>query len=222
LTEREPLQPLTDSQMQTLEEAVASYEAALTLEAVGYLLGRGLTKESVLTHRLGVVADPIPAHERYRGWLAIPYLVKGQPVRVRFRRPDWISSEGQKYGQPTGETILTYGVDDIHAAGDTIHVTEGEFDRLILKQCGLFAIAFPGANTFKGYHGRMLAGFNRIYVWGDPDQAGADFTTTIINRLPRSGRGVKLRGGDVTETYLSAGGATGGGAKAINSLWVTA
>jgi hypothetical protein len=204
--------------MQTLEEAVASYEAAMTVEAAGYLLGRGLTEETVLTARLGVVADPIPAHERYKGWLAIPYITQGQPVRVRFRRPDWLTTEGQKYGQPSGETVLTYGVDDIHAPGDVLHVTEGEFDRLILKQCGLSAIAFPGANTFKRHHGRMLAGFNRIYVWGDPDQAGADFITTIVNRLPRSGRGVKLRGGDVTETYLEAGGSSGGGAKAIYNL----
>lgn len=216
MTEREPLQPLTISQMETLEGAVATYAAGLTQEAAEYLLGRGLTQETVLTHRLGVVVDPIPAHERYHGWIAIPYLVKGQPVRVRFRRPDWIETSSSKYGQPSGETILTYGVDDIHAAGNEIHVTEGEFDRLILKQCGLHAIAFPGANTFKPYHGRMLAGFNRIYVWGDPDQAGADFTTTIINRLPRSGRGVKLRGGDVTDTYLA------GGAEAIHSLITSA
>lgn len=194
--------------MQTLEEAVSSYEAAMTVEAAAYLLGRGLTEETVLTARLGVVADPIPAHERYKGWLAIPYLIQGQPVRVRFRcmaNHDHKEFSHGKYGQPTGETILTYGVDDILAPGDTLHVTEGEFDRLILKQCGLPAIAFPGANTFKRHHGRMLAGFNKIYVWGDPDQAGADFITTIVNRLPRSGRGVQLRAGDVTDTYLLGG-----------------
>jgi DNA primase len=194
--------------METLEAAVKSYEAAMTVEAAQYLVGRGLTQETVLTHRLGVVADPIPAHERYRGWLAIPYLVGEQPVRVRFRciqSHDCKEFSHGKYGQPTGETLLTYGVNDIHEAGGEIHVTEGEFDRLILKQCGLYAIAFPGASTFRGYHGRMLAGFNRVYVWGDPDQAGAEFTTKVVNRLPRSGRGVQLRVGDVTDTYLAGG-----------------
>lgn len=202
MTEHLPLQPLTAGQMDTLRQAMIRYEDAMTVEAARYLLDRGLTEETVRTARLGVVADPIPAHERYQGWLAIPYLLKDQPLRIRFRRPDWISTDGSKYGQPSGETLLTYGVDSIHEADDEIHVTEGEFDAMVLKQVGLHAIALPGASTFRGYHGRMLAGFNRVFVWGDPDPAGAEFTTTVVNRLPRSGRGVQLRVGDITETYL--------------------
>lgn len=197
-----PMQPLTASQMETLEEAVASYEAAMTAEGVAYLLGRGLTVETARTHRLGVVADPIPAHEPMRGHIAIPYLLNGAPLTVRSRN---ISGQGPKYMQPSGEALRVYNVDAIHNADDEIHVTEGEFDAMILNQAGLPAIAFPGANSFRGYHGRMLAGFNKVFVWGDPDQAGAEFTTKILNRLPRSGRGVKLRGGDVTDTFLSGG-----------------
>jgi hypothetical protein len=51
----------------------------------------------------------------------------------------------------------------------------------------------------------MLAGFNRIYVWGDPDPAGAEFSTKITNRLPRSARAVQLKTGDVNHTYLEQG-----------------
>jgi len=199
--------------METLGTAVARYEAAISSEAAAFLLARGLTEETARSARLGVVADPIPAHERYRGWIAIPYLVDGQPVRVRFRRPDWIDTESSKYGQAAGETTLAYGVDSIKAAGGEIHVTEGEFDRLILEQVGFHAIGFPGATSFKSHHGRMLAGFNRVFVWGDPDRAGADFTTKVTNRLPRSGRGVQLRHGDITDTYLQ------GGAEALVELY---
>lgn len=209
MEEQGSLQPLTDGQMETLEEAVASYEAAMTVEAAAYLLGRGLEEETVRMFRLGVVADPIPPHETMRGHIAIPYLLNRRPLTVRSRN----LGAGPKYMQPSGEALRVYNVDAIHRATDTLHVTEGEFDAMILTQCGLDAIAFPGANTFRGHHGRMLAGFNRIYIWGDPDQAGAEFSTKILNRLPRSGRIVKLRSGDVTETYLA------GGEGAIHELW---
>lgn len=212
MTEHDPLQPISAGQQEVLERAIGSYEAALTADAARWLLGRGLTEETVRTHRLGVVADPIPAHMAYAGWIAIPYLVQGRPVRVRFRRPDWCDQHSNKYGQPTGEGLLTYGVDSIHAARDTLHVTEGEFDRLILLQAGFHAIGFPGASTFRGYHGRMLAGFNRVWVWGDPDQAGAEFSQKVVNRLPRSARAVQLRVGDVTDTFLA------GGVKALHDL----
>lgn len=213
MTEHKSLQPTTALQAKALEEAAARYEAGMTSEAAAYLLGRGLTQETVVSARLGVVVDPIPAHEHYRGWLAIPYLVKGQVVRIRFRRPDWIDTTSHKYGQPSGETIRTYGIDSIHAAQGELHITEGEFDRLILVQAGFHAIAFPGSNTFKGYHGRMLAGFNKLFVWGDPDPAGAEFVTKVLQRMPMSGRHVQLRDGDVTDTYLA------GGQKALNDAW---
>jgi DNA primase len=209
------LQPLTDSQLESLEEATFKYEAALTVEAARYLLDRGLTQETVRTHRLGVVADPLPGHEPFRGMLAIPYLFRGQPTGIRFRcleEHDHGSFSHGKYMQPSGSRVGVYGVDAIHEARNVLHITEGEFDRMILVQSGLPAIGFPGASTFRGYHGRMLAGFNRIWVWGDPDQAGAEFIQKVTNRLPRSAKGVKLRAGDVTDTYLA------GGVKTLYSL----
>lgn len=216
MTEHVPLQPLTDGQMETLEAAVKSYEGAMTVEVARYLMDRGLTQETVRTARLGVVADPIPAHQRFQGWLAIPYLVKGQPVRVRFRclenHDHQVVHYSGKYSQPAGEQTMSYGIDSIFAAGGTIDLTEGELDRLILVQNGYHALGFPGANAFKSHHGRMLAGFNRVRVWGDPDQAGAEFITKVLNRLPVSGRGVQLKVGDVTDTFLQ------GGAEALHEL----
>jgi DNA primase len=199
--------------MQTLEEAVTSYQWAVTPEAAAYIEGRGIRPETARTFRVGVVADPIPAHEPMRGGIAIPYLLRGKPLTVRSRN---ISGHGPKYMQPSGEALRVFNVDAIHDAHDEIHVAEGEFDAMILNQCGLPAIAFPGANTFRGHHGRMLAGFNKVFVWGDPDAAGAEFTTKILNRLPRSGRSVNLRHGDVTDTYLD------GGEAAIHELWEAA
>jgi DNA primase len=188
--------------METLETAVSRYVAAMTVEAAQYLVDRGLTPETVRTFRVGVVTDPIPAHMGMTGHIAIPYLLKGQPLAVRSRN---LGDFGPKYMGVEGEPTRVFNVDAIHEADSDLHVTEGEFDAMVLTQCGLPAVAFPGANNFKGHQARMLAGFNRVYVWGDPDQAGAEFTTRILNRLPRSGRAIQLRVGDVTETYLAGG-----------------
>lgn len=214
MTEQEPLVPITASQMESLAEATAQYERGLTVEAAAYLVGRGLSQETVITNRLGVVADPVPGHESFRGMISIPYLLHGEVIGMRFRCiscPDKHERHG-KYMQPSGSRVGPYGLDSIHETGSTLHVTEGEFDRLILTQAGFKAIGFPGADTFKGFHGRMLAGFNRLWIWGDPDPAGAEFVQKITNRLPGSARGVKLRGGDVTDTYLA------GGAEALYEL----
>jgi DNA primase len=204
------MQPITDSQLADLNEAAQRYAASMTEEAARYLVHqRGLTPETGRTHLVGVVADPLAQHQRYEGWLAIPYIVKNDVVQIRFRcikDHDHREFSHGKYGQPSGEPLRVYNVNAIHNSGDTIHVTEGEFDAMILNQLGLPAVAFPGASSFKGYHGRMLAGFNRIWVWGDGDQAGAEFAQTVVNRLPRSAKTVRVPiGMDVTDIYRAGG-----------------
>lgn len=204
------MQPLSPSQRETLEEAVAAYELALgdTDAAVRYLLGRGIEEETAVTFRLGVVSDPFPGHERFRGMLAIPYLDQhGNPLSVRFRcmedhnHRDFFHG---KYMSIVDEPARVFNIGAIHRADTEIHVTEGEFDAVVLNQLGLPAVAIPGATGFTGHHRRMLAGFSRTWVWGDPDEAGADFTNRVT-RMLRSAKGVRLRGGDVTETYLAGG-----------------
>lgn len=210
MPEQDALQPLSDSQREALEEAVSSYEAALgdDLRGAGYVLDRGLTVETAVTFRLGVVADPMPGHERFRGWLAIPYLDRdSKPLTVRFRCLEEHNHRDYyhgKYMSIAEDPSRVFNVRAIHEADDEIHVTEGELDALVLNQLGLHACAIPGASGFQGHHRRMLAGFNRTWVWGDPDDAGADFVNRVT-RMLRSAKGVRLRGGDVTETYLAGG-----------------
>lgn len=141
--------------------------------------------------------------------LAIPYLGRaGQPLTLRFRcleEHDHRAHFHGKYNSIKDDPPRMYGVDSVHAAGDTIDVTEGELDRIVLRKIGLHAVAIPGAALWLGRHRRMLAGFNRVRVWGDPDDAGSEFTAKVCRSLPRSARGLRLRVGDVTETYMQGG-----------------
>ncbi|WP_443190037.1 toprim domain-containing protein [Micromonospora sp. CB01531] len=191
-----------------MEEATAAYQGQLTADVARYLLGRGIEKQEADTYRLGVVSDPYPGHSKYRGMLAIPYLDKhGQALSIRFRcleehkcRDFWHG----KYNTIEGEQARCFNIGAIFRAGDELHVTEGEFDAVILNKIGLPAVAFPGSDNFKSRHRRMLAGFSRIWVWGDPDDAGAKFTNKISRAL-RQAKGLRLRDGDVTDTYMAGG-----------------
>ena len=202
------LLPLSSSQREALEEAVATYQAAATPAAARWLEARGIAPETADGARLGVTVNPAPGHERYRGFLSIPYLSReGAPLSIRFRclqNHDCRANGHGKYLTVPGDVPRMYNIGALFDAGNEIHVTEGEFDALILNQIGLPAVGIPGANSWKPHHRIMLLGFSRVWVWGDPDPAGAEFVNTVTASL-RQARGVRLRGGDVTDTYLAGG-----------------
>jgi hypothetical protein len=215
LSEHEPLQPLSASQREALEEATASYQAAVTADAARWLLARGIDRETAVTFRLGVVADPFPGHSWHQGKLAIPYLDReGRPLSMRFRclaQHNCREFGHGKYMSLPDEPSRVFNVAGIHKAGDELHIAEGEFDAMVLDKVFGAAAGFPGAKSWKGHHRRMIAGFSRVYVWGDPDDAGAEFVQKVT-RAHRGARGVRLRSGDVTDTYLA------GGAAALTAL----
>lgn len=208
MTEREPLRPLSDSQREMMEEAVARYQGGVSDTVRVHLLGRGLTEESVRTARLGVVSDPLPGHEKYRNMLSIPYLDRqGRALSLRFRcleNHNHRDFHHGKYMSMVDEPARMYNVRAIHEADEEISVTEGELDCIVLNQIGLPAVAIPGANAWQSHHRIMLAGFSRVWVWGDPDEAGAEFNRTLTKAL-HTARSVQLRGGDVNDTYQFEG-----------------
>lgn len=218
MDEQETLLPLSASQRETLEEAAATYEFNLAMApaALEYLSARGFSREAVAGARLGVVSDnPFPGHEGREGWLAIPYLDKdGGPLTIRFRcleEHDHSAFFHGKYMSMFEDPSRTYNVGAIHAAargrgGDTsIHICEGELDALILHQCGLHAIAIPGARGWQLRHKKMLAGFNEVYIWADGDKAGREFRSKVTKSI-RSARAVRLpEGQDVGSLYVQVG-----------------
>jgi DNA primase len=209
------MQPLSESQMESLETAVQSYQDQFMADAARYLLSRGVDRELATTFRLGVVTDPVPGHGRFRGMLAIPYLDKdGHPLTIRFRclqQHDHRAAFHGKYNSMAEDPSRVFNIKAIFDAKDEIHIAEGEFDAMILTKVGLPAVAIPGAHGWQYHHRRMLAGFSRVYVWGDPDDAGAEFVTKVVASM-RAAKGVGLKVGDVTETYLQ------GGAEALYAL----
>ena len=201
--EHEPLEPSTPSFRATMRTAIRTYSEALEQrgDVLEWLDARGIDRATASTHRLGVVVNPVPGHEKYEGMLAIPYLnPNGDAVTVRFRR---LGDTGPKYKSLPDDPPRFYNSPVILSAGNEIHVTEGEFDAMILNKCGMPAVGLPGATTFLPRHRVLLAGFSHVWVWGDPDDAGVEMNNKITRSL-RQARAVYLKE-DVSDTYVHAG-----------------
>jgi len=198
--------PLGYEQRLSLESATATFQGALadSPQAVGYLQGRGISRDTATQFRLGFVREPLDGFERFVGWISIPYVCgEGHVVGIKFRS---LSDEGQRYDIPGGQRTRLFNPAALLTAGAIICVTEGEFDAMILTQIGLQAVGVPGTNTWKSHHWRMLEGFHRVVLFRDNDEAGS----VLENELKNTNLPVVVvhpRGGkDVTISYMAGHG----------------
>lgn len=133
--------------------------------------------------QLGVVEGPDVGHEAYKGRLSIPYITKTGIVDLRFRALH--PAIEPKYMGLTGAETRMYNVVDIEKAGDFIGVCEGELDTITMSGCiGIPCIGVPGANSWKKHYTRLLADFERVFVFADGDQAGTEFARSLARELP--------------------------------------
>jgi DNA primase len=177
------LRPLSPSVRDSLETATATYQKHLDV-AEEYLASRHIDRAIAENHRLGVVVDPLPGHERMVGRLVIPYLGRSDMVSaLRFRSLD--QSEPKYLGLP-GVELRLFKVRSLHEAGDSIHITEGELDAISLAVCGLHAVGVPGVTSWKKHHPRLFAGFSRVFIWGDGDQPGRGFAEKLAREIDQA------------------------------------
>ena len=127
--------------------------------------------------------EPEPGQEQYIGRLSIPYITKTGVVDLRFRSLD--PAVEPKYMGMVGATTRMYNVLDIEIAGDWIAVCEGELDTLTMsRMVGIPCVGVPGANSWKKHYTRLLADFERVFVFADGDQPGKEFATSLSRELP--------------------------------------
>lgn len=193
------MRPLSASLKASLESQTTEHEQHLDL-ALLYLQARGIDQDTARRFRLGVVGDK---NSNYYGRLSIPSLgLDAAPYNIRFRSLD--GSEPKYLGLPGVETRL-FNVRAIHEADDEIHISEGELDAVVLDRLGLRAVGVCGVNSWKKHHARMFAGFTRVYVWGDGDSAGQQFSAKVADTLVSAYRCKIQQGQDVTDLYLADG-----------------
>jgi DNA primase len=192
----------SQSQKDLLRKATTKY-AANIFQAQDYLASRGIPMEAARLAQLGVVVEPEIGHEQYAGRLSIPYITKTGVVDLRFRSLN--PAVEPKYMGLTGAETKMYNVLDIDKAGDYIGVCEGELDTITMSSCiGIPCIGVPGANSWKKHYTRLLADFERIFIFADGDQPGTEFARSLARELPVTI--VQLpEGEDVNSMYVSNG-----------------
>lgn len=203
------MQKPSKRQRKILERATTSYQATLSLGSE-YLARRGVEPATSVAMRIGVVGSPEPGHEAFTGRLVIPYIdmmgVYGMKFRCMVEHECKV--EGcSKYLALPGQEIGIYAVTETDSTRDTIHVTEGELDRNVLKQ--VFpdepVVGVPGVNLWKPYHPFHFGGFERVLVWADGDKAGHDLANRVRNDVKAAEMVVLPAGMDVTDMYVSQG-----------------
>lgn len=202
---------LTKQQRDILESQTKRYETNLYV-AAEYLAGRGITEDTAVSARLGVVDEPIHGDtDSPYNRLSIPFITRSGVADIRFRciRGHDCGEVGcPKYLGRPGSNLRIYGVEHLVSADSTIGVAEGELDALILHQLGYHAVGLPGAESWKRHWRRLFEDFQRIVVFGDGDSAGRRFIRKMMDEFPQSVEGMQLDDGeDVNSMFLKEGSA---------------
>nr|WP_280485399.1 topoisomerase [Nocardia cyriacigeorgica] len=208
-------------QKQFLQEATLRYANSLRGSPAGeYLNTRGLLAPSIDRDPFlfGYVANPLPGHEMFRGWLSIPYLrrMPGRPltvVSIRFRCIEDHEHEGHgKYMTLPGDRPRLYNTVDLLDSSPTICIVEGELDAATLRLCGIRAVGVPGAENWLPHFPEPFRGYETVYAVGDGDDAGQRFTRTVVGgvkgKIPPLANGKIIPfapGEDANSIYVSQG-----------------
>jgi DNA primase len=193
-------------QLKSLEKAAQRYEANPPLD---YLGSRGIDGVTAKTWRLGVVESPDPGHEAAVGRLSIPYANRLGVIGFKFRcviGHDCKEAGCPKYLTPLGQEEFLFNVVAADDDGDTIHITEGELDCVVLSMVlGEPVVGFSGVNAWKPHHPFHFKGWSRVLVWSDGDKAGQDFGRRVRKELGNAEVVPIPNGHDVSSLYLELG-----------------
>ena len=171
---------LSSSQRQFLLQATQRYAGKIEL-ATEYLSNRSLSVEEASIFHLGVVEDPLPGHEPYKGRLSIPYITPSGVVDIRFRA---LHNEDPKYMGLVGAKTTMFNTQACFVADKYICVTEGEFDCILMSVKTMHpTIGIPGANNWKPHYVKILDDFDIVIVLADGDAAGLEFGKKISREL---------------------------------------
>lgn len=159
--------------------------------------------------RLGVCSDPEPGHEVAVGRLAIPYTNKLGVIGIKFRCITGHSCKEAscpKYLAPLGQEPYLFNVAAVDEDADTIHITEGELDAIVLAEVlGQPVVGLPGSSAWRQHHPWHFRGFSRVLVWADGDKAGQDLARMLRKEIPAAEIVTMPQGQDVTEVYVQLG-----------------
>jgi len=87
-----------------------------------------------------------------------------------------------------------------------ISICEGEIDTITLDHvCGIPAVGVPGVNNWKKHYSRLLADFDKVFLFADGDNAGTEFGKSLSRELGNLVVVQMPEGEDVNSMYRTHG-----------------
>ena len=200
---------LTGSERKLLPETIRKYRLfALPDDAEDFLQDNYDANELILAGLYNAAGWFIFTYNR----LIIPYLKDGEITYLRGRHfPASLAGakDKKKYlGLINFSTNLTtvrfYNADLFNEIekGSRLIITEGEFDCMIVNQCGEHAVGVPGVSNFPFNKMDILMDYD-VYLGFDNDKPGQDAMQKIAECLPRRLKMIKLHNAkDLTEALV--------------------
>lgn len=171
-----------DSMRKLLEDRLVNYRQQFhESDSAGstYWGNRGLTITTAAEFQIGFVKRPIRGDQRFRNSIAVPYLTPSGIVSMKFRT---IKDDTEyRFAKDSGDPNRIFNTGALMQT-QPVWVSEGEFDAMALAQCGLPALAIPGATQWKDEWARVFRGRD-VTVVCDGDEAGRQFGEKLTSRI---------------------------------------
>ncbi len=193
-----------------LQEAAAYYHNLLgeQEEVLKWLkYERGLTVETLVAHQIGWADGTLKAHLVAKGYsvadlhktglvdqsgrdflhahVTIPYHTTGNVTLIRGK-----DMRG-KYLTPPGQKARLYNSDTTWNA-ESIIVTEGEFDALVVEQLGYATVGCPGATSWQDSWNDYFSEAKKVFVVFDNDAPGIAGAEKVARAIGPKARIVKM------------------------------
>lgn len=120
--------------------------------------------------------------EAKNGRIVFKYFKNDELVLVKYRSAD----KKKKYSAEPGGKPVLWGIDEVDP-DDSVIITEGEFDKLAIEECGIDnVVSVPmGSNNLKWieHDWSVLEKVKEFIIWPDNDEAGIKMKNEVVNRL---------------------------------------
>lgn len=172
-------------------------------------------REIMDRYMIGCVLNPMPGDERFRGYLAIPYITRRGVTALKYRcclPHDCHDIPGhQKYAQYTGQNARPYNTNAFFLADGTIGICEGEIDAITITELlGLPTVGFPGAQQWQK-HSKVwqLAlhkdDYDKVIIFADGDDVGRNAARMIAGDIGSRARLVRCDDGEDPSDMIANG-----------------
>lgn len=173
-------------------------------EVLPYLATRGISEETADVFGLGFVTEG-----QYEGRLSIPYVVRDGVLQIKYRclnprhETNGKHDCSAKYLYEAGCDTHLFNARALIGVGDTVLLTEGEMDAIIVSQVtGLPVVGYPGTSGWKPFYRLCFEGVQEIVVLADGDDPGRKSAEQVARKLGMNARVVDLGDGEDSNSFI--------------------